>query len=189
MRRFLLWMLAVCAGLGVVVSVAITVATFVRPRPVPGAVYLLITVLPLLIVGQVYATLSIRARRIAEIRRAEPVSRQGRVRPLRDPRRVFFGDLRRDVATVLVMLAGLGVLAALTAYPVISEGGPDGGGPGCPYRLRTSTEQICVSEPEYGRAGAAEQRVIAGVLIGLLSVHMGVALSALQHGREGQASA
>jgi hypothetical protein len=170
-----LWALAIAAGFGAAVAVVVTAITFVAA--VPGAPYLLIAAVPVLITGQIYTYRAIRARRAEERRATVPVSMQGRVRPLRDPRRLFFGDLRRDVATTLIVLAGLGLVAVLTAYPVVSKGGPDGSGPGCPYRLRTRTETVCVSAAEYDQVRAGQQRVIAGILVAFFSVHMGVALS------------
>jgi hypothetical protein len=44
-----------------------------------------------------------------------------------DPRKFYFGDLRRDVATGLVVLTICGWLVAITAYPVLARGGPSGG--------------------------------------------------------------
>ena len=171
----MLWALAIAAGIGTVAAVIVTVTTYVAA--LAGTSYLLVAALPVLIVGQIYSYRAIRARRVEERRTMVPINMQGRVRPLRDPRRLFFGDLRRDVATTLIVLAGLGIVAVLTAYPAVSKGGLDGGGPGCPYRLRTRTDTVCVTAAEYDQVRAGQQRVVAGILVGFFSVHMGVALS------------
>jgi hypothetical protein len=177
-RRFLR-ALAIGAGTAAAICVVVVAATLIRQRPVPGLTVLLILAIPLLIVGQLSAIVSIVARQGSWGRGVR------RWRPFVDPRRFFFGDLRGDVATGLVLLAFGGWLAAMTAFPALARGGPDGGDAACPYRLTQHAASTCVSRAEYGRAGAAEQRLAAGVLLFFFSVHTGAALSGVLRPRQG----
>jgi hypothetical protein len=178
-RRFLR-ALAIGAGTAAAICVVVVAATLIRQRPVPGLTVLLILAIPLLIVGQLSAIVSIVARQGSSWGRGVR-----RWRPFVDPRRFFFGDLRGDVATGLVLLAFGGWLAAMTAFPALARGGPDGGDAACPYRLTQHAVSTCVSRAEYGRAGAAEQRLAAGVLLFFFSVHTGAALSGVLRPRQG----
>jgi hypothetical protein len=178
LSRRLLTVLATGAGAAAAFCLLLVLATLVRQRPVPELTVLLIPAIPLLVAGQLWTILSINARR-GKWGRGTPR------RPLADPRKFLFGDLRRDVATGLVVLAICGWLAAVTAYPALARGGPSGGDALCPYQLREHGLVTCVSKAEYERAGAAEQRLVAAALLFFFSVHTGAALGDVLRRRKG----
>jgi hypothetical protein len=166
-----LWALAIGEGTAAAICLFLTLATLIRQRAIPGLTVLLIVAIPLLIAGQLWTILSIRARRGGWSRgtkRWSPV--------VADPRRFFFGELRSDVATGLLLPAFGGWLAAMTAFSALANGGPDGGDASCPYRLTQHAVHSCVSKAEYDRAGAGEQRLTAGFLLAFFSLHAGAAL-------------
>jgi hypothetical protein len=166
--------LAVLDALATVVSAGLIVAALVLLRPLPGVGALLVPAIPLLFGGQIWAIIIVNKRNRV---------RRSRLKGLRKlwasstRFQDFFGPLpSRTVATIAGVFF-LGWLSAMTAFPGLSQGGPSGASPECPYQLNNHGTYACVSKARYQQAGAAEQRLAAGVMLGFFSVHLGVAYS------------
>lgn len=166
--------IAVAAGFSGLIAAAVAVAALVRARPAPEVAFLLIPAIPLVVVGQVWAILSIR--------RSKPPrspNRWGR-RPVAtsswNPRRFLFGSLDTRVSAALLVTAFLGWLLAMTAFPTLAGGQPGGHTATCAYVLSNHGSNMCVSRSAYLRAGAAEQRFASGILLAFFAVHCGAAL-------------
>jgi hypothetical protein len=95
----------------------------------------------------------------------------------RNPPTFFFFGLPKQPAYGLLFAFFLGWLAAMTAFPSLSEGSPTTGTPGCPWALEDHGTITCVSHATYQRAGAAAERFAAGVTMGFFVVHFGVMAS------------
>ena len=164
---------AAAAGAATVVAVAVCLAAAVTNRPVPG-VGILATGIPLLFAGQAWTIAVLLARmptptggwweRIRERQRLQL-----------SPRTFFFGALRAPVAYGLMAAVVAGWLAAMTAFPGLSMGGPSDPTPDCRWPLINHGTVTCVSRRAYEHAGAAEQRFAAAVMMCFFVVHLGVA--------------
>jgi hypothetical protein len=149
----------------------VAVVALIRQRPVPGLGVLLAFGIPLMIVGQVW-TVSIMSRRRphrSDRWLDDVIASSAR----RSPRAMFFGDLERVPATVLLWSAGIGWLLGMSAFPFLINGGPDGSRTDCAYVLSNHGSITCVSRRTYERAGAAEQRLAGGILTSFYCVHIG----------------
>jgi hypothetical protein len=128
--------------------------------------------IPLVFAGQVW-TIAVARSRMAR------TARRRRIRDTGEMLRLVFGTLDpAAVATIMVVFVG-GWLTAMSGFAAVPRGGPAEPSADCRYRLQNHTVYTCVSKAEYDRAGAGEQRIIAGILLGFLTVHTGVALSVL----------
>jgi len=178
------WALAILASVAAAVCTTIIVADLVRQQPIDGVSGLLVIGGPLLVAGQLWMIGLGNARR--------PPSAGGRSRwhpvwarpSFRTTRALFFGDLDARVAAVVLALAILGWLSAVTAFPFITGGGPADPGGGCLYRLAEHGTYSCVSRTTYEHAGAGVQRFASGILLAFYSVHAGAALGRLSRRRQ-----
>ena len=166
------------AGLAAVVAAVIVVVTVVGGRPLPGVDLLLIPGIPLLGAGQVWAILVGRAR-MANANGGWRAKMSTQMKAQGNPRTFFFPWLPKQAAYGLpaAFFLGGGWLAAMTAFPALSQGSPTGGTPGCPWALEDHGTVNCVSHVTYERAGAAGERFAAGIIMGFFIVHCGAAAS------------
>jgi hypothetical protein len=172
----------VCAAtLGAVGACLVGVAALIRDKPLEGVGILVIPAAPVIALGQLWAIgltnsrLPPRSGGWRERRRAIGAMSW-------KPRAFFFGNLPANVGRPLLALAFLGWLSGVTAFPTLARGGPAGAGDGCPYQLSNHGIYTCVSQHVYEHAGAAEQRLASGILLGFFAIHIGAALGGL-HGR------
>lgn len=174
--------LAGAAGLGAVVAAVIVVATVISGRPLSGIGLLLIPGIPLVFGGQLWVILVLNARmpRLSGGWRAR-MSAQMKVQ--RNPRTFLFSGLSKQAAYGLLGAFFLGWLAAMTAFPALSQGSPTTGTPGCPWALEDHGTVTCVSHNTYQRAGAAGERLAAGVIVGFFVIHFGVLTSEIARRR------
>jgi hypothetical protein len=168
--------LAAAAGLGAVVAAVIVLATVVGGRPLPGIGLLLIPGIPLLFGGQLWMILVMQARtpRVSGGWRAKMYAQ---MKVQRNPRKFLFPGLPKYAAYGLLCGAYLGMLAAITAFPSLSQGSPTSGTTGWPWPLEDHGAVTCVSHATYLRAGAAGERFAAGIIMGFFIVHCGAAAS------------
>jgi hypothetical protein len=175
--RLSLWISRV-AAVGVVIAAALVIANLILGRPISGAVALLLPAVPAVAVGQAWAIAIVVARQIPR----RPASRW-RVPAERDPRRVFFQGLPTWQVNAVIAVFFLGWLSGMTAFASLTSGSPTSPAPGCPYRLVNHGTYDCVSRSDYLAAGAAGQRLAAGILGAFLAVHFGVAAGELRRRR------
>lgn len=163
------------ASLGATVALAIGLTALIRGEPTRGIGVLLVFAVPVVFVGQIWLIVLGRARM--------PSGRgwRGRSRMfgVRDARALFFGSLSWATAGPLLVLAFLGWLSAMTAFPSIANGGPTSPSSSCRYRLDSHGATSCVSREIYEHAGAGEQRFAAGILLAFFALHAGGALGGL----------
>ena len=178
--------LAVGASVGAVAAAAVAIAALARGRPAPAAPLLLVLGGPLLAAGQLWAIGLMRARqpRRTAGRRAS-VDLASLAPWSRVTRTWMFGDLRASLVAVVIACASGGWLLAVTTFPALSSGGPAEARPGCPYALSNHGAVTCVTRRAYERAGAAEQRFAAGILLGFYSAHAGAVLGTFDRFRTG----
>jgi Protein of unknown function (DUF2510) len=172
-------LIGVLAGVGVLATATIVVAVLVRERPVSFVSAGLLVGIPTLIAGQLWMIGLGMSRQPPR-----PRGFQARIRgswSLRQvsPVKLFFGDLDSRLVTLCFGLFVAGWLAAVTAFPSLTNGGPASAGNGCRYRLSNHGSYTCVSKRTYQAAGAAEQRLAAGVLLAFYAIHAGAALGSL----------
>jgi hypothetical protein len=178
--------IAVLASLSAAIAAAVVIAALVRGRPLQGISPLLAAAAPLVLAGQFWMIGLMRARQAPRPRDwrwhmpARSRDPDGQFASWPSPRRFFFPDLSPPIARALLTLAILGWLAAMTAFPLIVDGGPAGSSPGCPFRLENHGSYTCVSKRSFEQAGAGEQRFAAGILLAFYSIHAGAALGRLK---------
>jgi hypothetical protein len=162
-------------GLGLVSIAGVVIFTLVAQRPVGGIGLVFGVGFPLIFPGQFWVIGLLNARRpkAAGGWRAR-LSAQMRVQ--RNPLTFFFGGLPKSLALVFGGLFLAGWLAAAVSAPTLMQGSPAGGTTTCPWLLSNHSVITCVSHATYQRAGAAEERFAAGVVMGFLGVHCGVLL-------------
>lgn len=173
----------VAAGLGIVIAATIVLLALVRARPVPGLVLLLVPAIPALLVGQLWAIGVLNARIPPEPKAWSQLA-AATVRSGKSMKQVVFGPLPARAAYALKILGFLGWLAGMTAFPALWLGGTNGSTPGCPYQLSNHGSLSCVSLTTYQHVGAAEQRLVAGVLLFFFVFHFALAWSELVRRRE-----
>jgi uncharacterized protein DUF2510 len=173
------------AGAGAAIAAVVIALTVVEDRPVGGVGLLLLPGIPLVFAGQLWAIGLINARR------PRPpggwrTRMRAQVQMQMNPRAFFFPTLPKATAYGVMGLFFLGWLSATTAFPALSAGNPTRGGPGCPWALDDHGRVTCVSHARYEHAGAAGERVAAGVLMGFFVIHAAVAADDLRRrGRGG----
>src|SRR5262245_58477306 len=140
----------------------------------PHVALLLIPGVPLLAIGQLWAIGVMRSR--TPRRAGTSLFQQASFRSSWNPRTFFFGSLGVRTSAVLFAGALCGWLLAVTAFPSSTNGGPDGQSTACAYTLESHGTTTCVSRAAYLRAGAAKQRLGAGVLLAFYCVQCGAAL-------------
>lgn len=143
---------AIAAG---IICVTILADNLVRGRQVAAPVWLLGAGVPVLFLGQIWI--------IAAIRWMYP-GRGGRLNGT--------GVLQRAHPVVLggaVVIFFLGWLSAMTSFN--SQGVPGGPANGCAHTLDNHGTITCVSDADYQRDVAAEQRAITGIGLGFFAFH------------------
>jgi hypothetical protein len=169
------------AGAGATAALVVGLTALVRAKPTQGIAPLLALAAPVLFLGQIWLIALARARM--------PPGKGWRVQSrtnnvaTRGARTLFFGLLPRRFVGPLLILACLGWLSAVTAFPSIAHGGPTNPGRSCQYRLDSHGSTTCVSRETYEKAGAGEQRFAAGILLAFFSMHLGGALGGLAERR------
>lgn len=166
--------ISIAVGVAAAFAAAVAVAALIREQPVPHAALLLIPGVPLVAVGQLWMIAIIRSR--MSPRAGRSWSRRPPFPSSWNPRKVVFGSLGTRTSAVLFLAALGGWLLAMTAFPTLVNGGPDGHSATCAYVLANHGSRTCVSRGAYQRAGAAEQRVAAGILLAFYCLHCGAAL-------------
>lgn len=173
-------LVAGAAGLSALVAFLIGLTALIRDKPLPGVAILVLPAVPILLAGQLWTIALVNAR---TPRHGGSWREQMRAtRALRrDSRKFFFGELDAKLARLLLALAFLGWLSAMSAaFSGLSAGGPTGPGDGCRYRLDDHGRYPCVSRQAYEHAGAVQQRFASGVLLGFFAMHTGAALGGLR---------
>jgi hypothetical protein len=160
---------------------AVIVANLVRGQKVPGLAELLFLAFPAVVAGQLWAIAVLIAR--------WGPSAGGRWyrASWRSWPREFFAGLRWWETTCVMATFFLAWLIAVTAISRLRHGGPTSPTRSCQYRLVNHGVYSCVSRSTYIAVGAAEQRLVAGVLAGFFVAHLGFAAAELR--RRGKASA
>lgn len=177
--RFVAYAAASCA----IGALLVSLAALVRDEPLEGASILLLPAIPILAVGQLWTIASMNARMPRRTGGWRDRTRASHAMS-RNPRTFFFGDLPSRFARPLLLLAFLGWLSAMTAFPALTNGRPAGAGDGCQYRLNSHGWYTCVSRRRYEHAGAAEQRLGSGVMLAFFALHAGAALGGLHRRRQ-----
>ena len=175
--------IAVCAGLALIVTGSVIVAAWVRDRPTSGLGILVIPAVPILGVGQLWAIGQMRLRQprrpSGRRRFSYGVSRSGGSFSLTDQRKFFFGDLRPALGNLLLACFFAGWIAGFVAVSGLNAGTPTGARPGCPFPLQSHGAITCVTRGAYQHVGATDQRFTAGVLFSFFSLDLGGGLSSL----------
>jgi len=169
------WLSRVTA-VALVVAVGMVVFTVFVRRPIHGASVLLVAALPVVAFGQCWmiGVLNARNPKPPGGWRAQ-VAQQRRLQA--NPRKFFFAGLPKAIGSALVVVFFLCWLAAVTAFADLSKGSPTSSTATCRWPVSNHAVVTCVSREAYERAGAAEQRLAAGVLAGFFSAHFGAATS------------
>jgi hypothetical protein len=176
--------LTVADAVAIAVALVLIVATLVVGRPLSGVSLLLGPGIVLLIVGQIGAILVLRARRPPRTgRRFLPDPSRGR--SIGGDLRAYFGPLDRRVTRAVAALCVIGLLSFITGIIFTIHGSPAGSGAGCAYRLQAHGIYTCVSETAYHLAGAAQQRMVAGIFLFFYAFHFYAALASSRPGKEG----
>jgi hypothetical protein len=173
----------VITACGLVVSVGLVLFDLIFDRQLSAADWLLIPGIPAVALGQVWGLIVLGARHPQDVRRRWFRS-SVKARPGESARRFFFEGLPKLQANGMLGIALLGWLAAMTAFPSLSSGGPASGTPGCPYRLNDHGDYRCVSHTAYDHAGAASQRFACGILAAFFSIQLGIAAAELARRRK-----
>ncbi len=101
----------------------------------------------------------------------------GRRRSISGDLRLSFGPLDRRVTGAVGALCVIGFLSFVTGIIFTFHGGPAGSGGGCAYRLQGHGIYTCVSKTAYDLAGAAQQRMVAGICLFFYAIHFYAALA------------
>ena len=178
----------VAAGAGIVIAATIVLLTLVQARPLPGLAVLLVPAIPALLVGQVWEIAVLNARipsRPFAWRQLTPAAFSS---SWKNMRQVVSGPLPARAAYPLHALFYIGWLAAMTGMLEMRNGTPHGGTRECLYQLIGANwdngKISCVSLTTYQHAGAAVQRLIAGIALAFFAMHFMVAWSELARRRE-----
>jgi hypothetical protein len=175
-------------GAGLAVSVLVSLVALVRDKPFAPGIWLLLPGIPALALGQAWAIAVLGARNPQMVRRGF-LSRGVRAPSGVSGRRFFFGALATRQAIALLAIAALGWVSAITAFPGLTHGGPDGASPGCPYRLNNHGSIMCASRAAYEHAGASSQRFASGIFAFFFAIQFGTAASELVRRRDSSRSA
>jgi hypothetical protein len=81
------------------------------------------------------------------------------------------GPVDPRVTLALRALCVIGFLSFITGIFFTFHGGPAGSGGGCAYRLQGDGIYTCVSKTAYDLAGAALQRMVAGIFLCFYAMH------------------
>jgi hypothetical protein len=154
--------LAILAATGAAVCIVVVIVTLITQRPIPGVGFILIPAIPLLMAGQLLA--------IAWFYRWRRRDRWSMLRWLAEG----LGGV--GLAAILAACTA-GWITAATSFGPLRNGGPAPATTSCSYVLRQHDVDICASRQEFERAGAAEQRVVAGILLAFFAMHTGAALA------------
>ena len=165
--RLNLW-IARAAALGVLVSAVIIAVSAVAERPIPDLGLLTLPAVVLLVVGQAWAMAIQSARHL----RAE----------WRKRGTMYFAGLSSRTNTAVMAVVAVGVLAFGTAFLFLGKGGPDPATRSC-WPLDSHGVITCVSHSTYLRAGAAQERSVAGILMVFFVIHFAFARSELNRRR------
>lgn len=168
--------LAVADVVAITVALVLIAATLVVGRPLGGVGLLLGPGILLLIVGQVCAIVVMRARRPPRTGRRYPREAR-RQRSIGEDLDRYFGPLDRRATRVVTGLCVIGVLSFITGIFFTFHGSPLGPGGGCAYRLSSHGVVTCVSASAYRLAGAAQQRMVAGIFLFFYAMHCYAALA------------
>ena len=168
--------LAVADAAAIAVAVTLIAASLILGRPMGGVALLLGPGILLLVVGQVAAIVVMRARRPSRTGRRFS-SDPGRRRSISGDLRSSFGPLDRRVTTAVGALCVIGFLSFITGIIFTFHGGPAGSGGGCAYRLEGHGIYTCVTKSAYDLAGAAQQRMVAGIFLFFYAMHLYAALA------------
>lgn len=174
--------LALVAGCAALLASVVATATLVTNQPLAGIETLLIPGIPLLVVGQLW-TIGILNARLPQPAGGWRARWTAQVWAQRSPRAFFFGGLPAGAAYALLAAIFLGWLMAVTSFPALVLGTPSEAAAGCPWPLVNHGFATCVSHARYLEAGAAGERLVAGVLMCFFLVHAGVAVSELARRR------
>jgi uncharacterized protein DUF2510 len=177
--RFIAYAAAACAA----GALLINLTALIRDKPIHGIAILLLPAVPTLAVGQVWMIALINARMPRRTGGWRDRMRASQSVGL-NPRTFFFGDFPTRLAYPFLGLAFVGWLSAMTAFPALTNGGPGGASHGCPYTLDNHGTYTCVSKQTYEHAGAGEQRLATGILLGFFAIHTGAALGGVYRRRQ-----
>jgi hypothetical protein len=168
--------LAVADAIAIVVALVLIIATVAIGRALGGVDLLLGPGILLLIVGQVCAIVVMRARRPPRTGRRHPrgIRRQ---RSIGQDLNRYFGPADPRATRVVAALCVIGVLSFITGIFFTFHGSPLGPGGGCAYRLSSHGVVSCVSQTAYELAGAAQQRMVAGIFLFFYAMHFYAALA------------
>ena len=168
--------LAVADAAAIAIAVTLIAASLIIGRPIGGVALLLGPGVLLLIVGQVATIVVMRARRPSRTGRRSS-SGLGRRRSISGDLRSYFGPLDRRVTRAVGVLSVIGFLSFITGIIFTFHGAPAGSDGGCAYRLQGHGIYTCVSETTYELAGAALQRMVAGIFLFFYAMHFYAALA------------
>ena len=174
--------ICVVAACGLIVSVSLVVFDLVYWRQLSGATILLIPAITAIAAGQIWGLMVLGARRPRNARKTRS-SFSVMARPGETTREFFFSGLPRVPSYALLTVAALGWLAAMTAWPELTIGGPASGTAACPYRLDNHGVYNCVSRRTFNHAGAASQRFASGILAGFFAIQLGISAAELARRR------
>jgi hypothetical protein len=167
-----------CDSVAVFVTASIVIHALVWNRPLSWATPLLIVAVPLLALGQVWMVLALTARRPRRVRNG--LIRRFDQLGLSGEKAIAFGGLTKREKTLSYGAFFAGWLAAITAFPSISNGSPATPNSGCPWPLVNHGIQTCVSHSAYLASGVGLQRFAVGILLAFFSAHAASNLSEIR---------
>ncbi len=173
-ERFLFF----CDIVAVCVTASIVIHALVLNRPLSWPAPLLVVGIPLLAFGQVWTILALNARNPRRVRDG-PIRRFDRL-GLSGEKAIAFGGLTRREKIMSYGGFFAAWLAAMTAFPSISNGSPATPTSGCPWPLVNHGVQSCVSHSAYLASGVGLQRFSVGILLGFYVAHAALNLSEIR---------
>jgi hypothetical protein len=177
------------SGVGAVIAAAIVLLALVQARPLPGLALLLVPAIPAFLVGQLWGIAVLNARIPSPPFVWRQLTAAAFSSSWKNMGQVVSGPLPARAAYPLHALFYIGWLAAMTGMlEMMRNGTPHGGTRECLYQLIganwDNSKSSCVSLTTYQHAGAAVQRLVAGMALAAFAIHFMVAWSELVRRRE-----
>ncbi len=163
------------SALAVATAAAVVIADLIRERQA-SLKWLLGPAIPLLVIGQVWSTAVMRAWTDSAALGTWPRGMSSQRRPSLSHKTLTV-YLPKPIVFGLEATFILGWLVGFTAIFWARDGGPAVPTATCRWPLVDHGLTTCVSHATYLEAGAALQRLVAGVLMGFFAMHLLLALA------------
>jgi hypothetical protein len=168
------WIMAI-TGVAAAAALVVVLDSAISARPLPGLQFALVPAVPVLIVGQLWTIVVMRRLRREYSRPRFP---GGTIW-------LLFSPLPGRAALTLFVVFVAGWLSGLTAPSDLTNGVPSPtDNPSCPYMIDNQGSVTCISKATYLLAEAAQQRLVAGVMLVFFAFHFGAAWSQVLRDRQ-----